>query len=241
MELINAVWEKRNLGVDCIEVSCAEHDEADELNKVLADISVSYSVVKIPAGSADLLYTAQMQGYMVAETGIEIWGDMRRVKTPKMYERFLPHIKMEQAEGEMLDKVLNYIRSGQIFTTDRVATDPHFSVEIAGRRYYYWCQDALEQGAYMGVLYYKDQPIAFNLSKQKEHGISDGLLGGVFPEAVNKGLGFLIVHGENEICKLHGGKTCIGRVSSNNLPILRLHTQYGYEIRRISYVLVKHQ
>ena len=241
MELINAVWEKRNLGVDCIEVSCSLHDKPDKLSDALVAIDVPYSVVKIPAGSADLLYTAQMCGYRVAETGIELWGDMRRVKTTKMYERFLPYIRMEQAEGSILDKALYDIRSGQIFTTDRVATDPYFSVEMAGRRYYYWCQDMLKQGAYMGILYYKNQPIAFNLSHQRENGLSDGLLGGVFPEAFNKGLGFLIVHGENEICKIHGGKICIGRVSSNNLPILRLHMQYRYEIRRISYVLVKHQ
>ena len=241
MKFTKAVWEKRNLGVECIEVSCSEYDKIDELDEALASIDVPYSVVKIPAGSSDLLRAAQMRGYIVAETGIELWGDMRRVKTPKIYERFLPYIRMEQATGTVLEKVLNDIKSGQIFATDRVSTDPLFSVEIAGRRYYNWCKDVLAQGAYMGVLYYKDQPVAFNISKQKKNGISDGLLGGVFPEAVKKGLGFLIVHGENEICKLHGGKACTGRVSSNNLPILRLHLQYGYEIKKINYVLVKHQ
>lgn len=243
MKIVDATWEKRNLGVDVIEVSCAENDSAEELADTLKGINTPYSVVKIPSGCISLLFKAQQEGYRVIELSFEIQGDIRRIHTPEIYERFIKHITMEKAEGLILERVLDEIKRGEIFKTDRIAIDPFFSTEIAGQRYYNWSRDILEDGGFMGVLYYKEQPVAFNLSilSKDGNGISDGILGGLLPEAPNLGLGFLVVHAENEICRILHGKHCLGRVSSNNLPILRLHTQFGYEIKNATYILVKHR
>ena len=242
MIIVNAVWEKRNLGVDVVEITCTDKDNTEELRQLLSSIETPYSVLKIPSGCTDLLVEAQNCGFQVIENGIELLGDLRKIKVPDVYSRFIPHIRLEEAKGKILDNILGEIRRGEIFKTDRIAVDPYFSKEIAGKRYYNWCNDALEDGAFMGVLYYKDTPVAFGLSKRDKNDSKtfDGILGGLLPEASNKGLGFLVVYGENEICRVNEGKYCIGRVSSNNIPILRLHLQFGYEVKSMNYVLVKH-
>ncbi len=75
MELINAVWEIRNLGVSCIEILCNEHDKPAESEEVLPGVDAQYNVAKIPAESSDLLNTAQLYGYRVVAIGIELRGD----------------------------------------------------------------------------------------------------------------------------------------------------------------------
>ena len=243
MRIVDAIWEKRNLGVDVIEVNCSEKDNVEELKTALKTINVPYSVVKIPSGYNELLIEAQKDGYYFVETDFELLGDMHRIEMPDYYKRFEKHIRMEKASDKLLERILHEIFTGAIFETDRIALDPHFSKKIAGKRYYNWTLDMLKENAYMGVMYYKDTPVAFNLSKLAKGKMDtyDGILGGLLPEAAEKGLGFLVVYGEKEICKLNNGKYCIGRVSSNNMPILRLHLQFGYEIKSMTYVLVKHQ
>lgn len=242
MKTVEAFWEKRNLGIDVFEITCSEQDTCKQLEDEIKNLCVPYSVIKIPSGCTDLLLVAQNYGYIVAEMGIELWGNERCLHTPEIYNRFTKFLRMEKAEGLILDRVLNEIKLGDIFSTDRIALDPVFSKELAGVRYYNWTKDVLAEDGDIYVFYYKDQPVAFNLSKplKDNKDIIDGILGGLLPEAENKGLGFLVVYGENEIRKFNNAKACIGRVSSNNLPILRLHLQFGYEVKSMSYVLTKH-
>ena len=242
MKVIDATWEKRNLGLDVIEVAVDEGDSCEELRSALESVTTPYSVVKIPAGDIPLLMTAQEAGYKLIETGMTIEGNIKRVATPKIYSRFMPFIEIREANEQELSKILEEVSRGEIFSTDRIAVDPAFSKEIAGRRYYNWCCDVMQKGAMMEVALYKGQPVAFNLSMLKnERGLSDGLIGGVFDEAKNMGFGFLVAELEMDLCKKLGGKICLGRVSSNNAAILRLHMQYGFEVKSIQYVLIKHQ
>ncbi len=243
MKVVNADWEKRNLGIDVTEIQCAEKDSPMELSAALNSVASSYSVLKVPSGFPGLLFEAQRNGYKVVEMSIELWGDMRNVSTPALYSRFVKYVSIQEAKGEMLDRIMNEILRGDIFISDRIATDPCFSLKIAGQRYYNWAKDVLDAGGFMALLYYKGHPVAFNLSVRKKENpeVFDGILGGLLSEANKTGLGFLTIYGGNEVCRMHDGKRYIARVSSNNMPILRLHLQYGYEVKNMTYVLVKHQ
>jgi hypothetical protein len=242
MKIINAFWEKENLGVDVIEIVCSSNDCGDKLETELNRISVPYSVLKIPTDNYNLLCTGQKCGYSVIEVAFKLAGDVRNTKLPSMYNRFVPHLRVETAVKEIREKVLDEIAEGAIFSTDRIALDPIFSKKLAGKRYYNWCCDAINKGASLEVAFYKDTPVAFNINSQPDtKQICYGLLGGVFGEAMDRGLGFLVLYTELESCRRLGGKTVISTVSSNNLPILRLHIQYGFHIKEMNYVLIKHQ
>ncbi len=238
MKVIDAVWEKRNLGIEVQEIVCDGTETVDQIRDQLGAISVPYSVVKIPSGSTDLLLAAQSAGYQFMETSISLDGKVSTMELPRIYQRFAPHIVVEKAEGELLDKILQEIETGTIFETDRIARDPHFSQEIAGRRYANWTKDELDRGAEAVISYYKGQPAAFGINSCSEGTVYDAFLGGVFTEAANKGLGFLALYANMESIRRQGGTRIVTRVSSNNLPILRLHMQYGYGITDMNYILV---
>lgn len=241
MRVIDAVWEKRNLGVEVQEIVCDGTETANELQEQLSEIRMPYSVLKIPSGSTELLMASQSVGYCFVETAVSLDGKVSTMELPRLYQRFEPLIEVRRAEGEVLDKILQEMEAGDIFETDRIARDPHFSKQIAGRRYANWTRDELDRGAEAVISYYKEQPVAFGINLRSEGTVYDAFLGGVFTESANKGLGFLALYANMESIRQQGGTRIVTRVSSNNLPILRLHMQYGYGITDMNYILIKHQ
>lgn len=241
MKIIDAVWEKRNLGCDVCEIELATEDDIIDVSHVLQKVSTPYSVVKCPVGNFDLLMCVQENGYKVVETSIMLEGKSAKIELPNIYQRFKPMISFRMADDFLMQKMLDEIQEGKIFSTDRIAIDPIFSPEIAGRRYCNWAKDEIEKGAKVSIAYYKDEPVAFGISKKIDENKYDAFLGGVFKESANKGLGFMAIQANNEMIILNGGKTIVTHVSSNNLPILRLHMQFGYEIKDMQYILVKHE
>ena len=243
MKIVDAYWERRNLGVDVKEIVCDELDTVEELKEILRHVEAPYSVVKIPSGCVPLLLAAQQCGYFLIEASISYEGSMKTLCVPRVYGHFAPHVSISEASGELVRKALDEMESGRIFTTDRIALDPMFSREMAGKRYANWCRDEMEAGAEMEIAYYKGEPFAFNISREEKDrpGAFLGLMGGMFSTFLNKGMGFLLVHCEIEACRKNGGKWYLGTTSSNNMPSLRLHLRYGFEITRTQYVLIKHQ
>ncbi len=241
MKITDAYWEKRNLGVDVTEIACAASDNKEELISVLSEVRTPYSVCKIPGGAAELLLCAQEQGYRVIEMSIGLEGKTKDVGLPSMYRRFEPEISIRDAEAKQIEEILQEVESGSIFSTDRIALDPHFGPKAAGRRYANWIRDLLQQGAHLCVGYYKDLPVAFGVNQDKGRGVSDAVLGGALNNEAVVGLGFLSIYA-NLISGIQHGNTKIQtHVSSNNPPIIHLHRQFGFQISEMQYVLVKHQ
>ena len=147
MRIIDAYWEKRNLGVDVTEVVCSEADSVDELKETLRQIQTPYSVVKVPAGSVPLLLTAQQCDYSLIEASISYQGSLKSICPPRVYGHFTPYVSISSASPDMVERALLEMESGSVFTTDRIALDPLFSKEIAGKRYANWCRDEMEDGA----------------------------------------------------------------------------------------------
>ena len=241
MKEINAFWEKRNLGVDVKEIEFEEKDELDALGELLYAVHTPYSVLRIASGRTDALLLAQEQGYRVIEMSIGLEGKTDHVKLPEIYRRFESAVSVSFATPDVSDQILKEIKKGEIFETDRIALDPYYSKSVAGNRYYNWTKDELDKGARLAVAYYKNAPAAFGVTCQKDHNCYDAFLGGNFSEMANKGLGFLAIYANMKAIQMQGGTKIVTRVSSNNQPILRLHMQYGYMVKDMKYVLIRHQ
>ena len=242
MKIIDAIWEKRNLGVDVLEINCSAQDTVEELGDVLESIQTPYSVVKIPTGCISLLMKSQQYGYQFIETSFHYEASLKKIVTPSIIDRFMRNVYFAPASESLKERALDEIKEGLIFSTDRVALDPRFSPKISGIRYYNWCIDALGAGADMEVAYFNGEPVAYNISQldKNRNGVVYGILGGMFSESINKGLGFLLVSCEKECCHHLGGRICAGATSSNNLQSLRLHMHFGFDITSSDYVLIKH-
>lgn len=241
MKVVDASpWEERNLGTKVFEIVCDTKDNVSDLKDCMSNVEAPYMVVKIPSGRVDLLSVAQSYGFSLIECLISLEGDITRMELPGFYKRFIPYVKVEEPSDNIKSIVLKDIESGEIFETDRIAVDPYFSKEIAGLRYKNWVSDELSRGASLVVSYYRDEPVAFDLVKKIDENIYDALLGGLLPDKKIGGMGFLAIYAGIEQIKKLGGKKYITKVSSNNLPILKLHQAMGFAISDITYILVKH-
>ena len=243
MRIVDAIWEQRNFGFNVTEVVCSEHDSAEELSDALKSIEAPYSVVIVPAGCTQLLMCAQRSNYQFIETSFHYEASLNRIIFPGVFTRFMNQLSVLPASEQLKEKALDEIRSGALFSTDRIALDPVFSKELAGKRYYNWCVDALDAGADMEIAFLKDEPVAFNISQKDKNreGVVNGLIGGMYSESINKGLGFLLVQCEMECCRKLGGRICAGTTSSNNMQSLRLHMHFGFDITGSDYVLIRHK
>ena len=241
MRVIDASpWEKRNLGVDVTEINFDISDNIELVSSCLEKENASYVVLKVPSNRVDLLREAQRKNYSFVETLITLESNYSELSVPNFYQRFLKYITLVRPEKDLYETVLTDIRSGNIFDTDRIALDPEFSKQMAGCRYANWIDDEMERGANIMVAYYKDEPVAFEIVKSKDDKNCDAVLGGLLTSESSKGLGFLGIYILYEIMKIKKYEHCITRVSSNNIPILKLHQMFGFKVTDCTYILTKH-
>ena len=228
------------MNIDVTEMECNGDETIDEVVEELRKLTTSYNVLKLPTTRSDLLLRAQEEGFKFVEVSIALEANVAAIGIPPLYNRFLPKINIKTADEKERELVLNEIKNGEIFETDRIAKDPHFSRQMAGLRYYNWAKDLLAQGADFPVAYYKDDMVAFGVNKKVDDKTYDAVLGGVVSEFGRKGFGFLSLYSNYDSIKRQGGKKIITHVSSNNMPVYKLHMQNGYAVSNMHYILVKH-
>lgn len=241
MIIKNTPWEKRNLGVE----SSIEYyvNEGDTWNEIVDDIKQhdeEYQVMHIASGNTDVLLNAVGMGFFLIEMNIQLAVDVNKVVFPEIYRRFENKVTCELSTEEEKGKILSAIEKGNMFSTDKVARDPYFGVDYAGRRYAYWTKDKVNQGAYILSMKYKEKLVAFDVLFDAGNGIGEAFLGGVLPEYRNSGLGFIGVYHVAKYAQKLGYKKIITGVSSNNLSILKLHELFGYTVESASYCMIKH-
>lgn len=241
MRVVDAYWEKRNLGVSTTEVYIDTKDSLDELKNVIKHISSQYIVVKVAYAAVDAMLFLQDMGFRYIETNILLESKISHMQIPPIYKRFLKNYDFVEADPQLTERVLAEVSAGKIFKNDRIALDPFFSAEIAGKRYSNWIKDELERNAVIYIAKYKNVPVTFTVVKPVSETVYNSFLGGVFESEANKGFGFTGSIGIADKVAAMGGKKITTRVSSNNLPILRIHMNLGYEIQAMDSVFVKHQ
>lgn len=240
MRVTDAWWEKRNIGVETQEITCEEADTADSLKEGLSGLTAGYQVLRVPAGRADLLFAAQENGFLLVEDLAKLEIDVDKLVIPAYSERLLANMTTGPATEEEINRILTDVREGKVFQTDRISTDPTFSKAIADIRFYNWMEDLIQAGAAFVVARYKEKAVAFGINKPVDERLYDAVLGGMCPDAGVTGVGFSGIYANTMSVKEQGGARAVTRVSSNNLPMIRLHLTMGYQLQEFTYVLVRH-
>ena len=238
MKVKETPWEKRNLGVDSsVEFYFEEHDEDVSLD-VLNDKSHSYQVAHIPVGKIALLNLLLKNGFQFSETKFELIADLKNVVLPKIFERFSEEVSYHEANQAETEKIYSMMKSG-IFSTDKVALDPHFNAIIAGKRYAYWTEDEIKlDRAFIYMVTEKMTDIGFFVLKKSSERLGDSFLAGLFNK--DSGLGFSVLYFPMIEAKRMGLRKMITGVSSNNPDSVKMHLALGYQIKSMDYTLVKH-
>lgn len=240
MKIINAVWEKRNLGVETKEIEFEEIDPLEEAEKWLKDTHAEYIVAKVPTNRADITHLLYEYQYEYIEDMILFVSDLEIANKSKAMERLYNVVSVKKAMEKDIEEIYMEIRKG-MFSTDRISLDKHFSKEAAAERYVNWTMDELERGTELYNFVYKDKNVGFFGLKEIRDGVYTSFLGGIYNRYRLGGIGTISVLKILERIKELGGRQLHSMVSSNNIGQVKNLIYTGYYVSKISHVFVKHE
>lgn len=236
MRLINATWEKRNLGVNVQEIYLCD-DDYENLEDSLSELTAPYQVAKVVGGSFCILAKLQNHGFFYIEDQITMCHHLNDVYRTSIHQRLQESVGFRLMNDHDFEEMLDEVDQG-MFDTDRIALDDKFGVEISAKRYHNWICDLNEQGIRPYAFLYKGRVCAFVVLKPKESGIYQSVLGGFYKDFRGTGLG--VVQKEMDIVKSLHGKRIVSSVSSNNILQMRAMCLNGYVPLETDHVLVRH-
>lgn len=240
MRIVNAVWEKRNLGVDCIELSIDVKDCKKTIENNLDKMHpAEYEVVRIPSERIDIVQLFQNRGYSFIEAAIKLTNNIQKTQIPKKLVKICNNVSWEAMSEKDLDFLYSEIDKN-IFKTDRISLDPFFSSQQASQRYKNWIKDLVNAGNIPYKVIYNDKVIGFFLNKKIETDVFDGILAGTYSDYEGSGMGVCVQYAGLKHAKDLNATKYIGHVSANNPAVLKALVLIGFEIKQIEYILIKH-
>ena len=96
MKVVNASWEKRNLGVDCNEIEIEKKDTVEMLKKRILDFETDYTVVKVPIGMINISHFLQSCGYVFMELITNCYSKLGIPKLSPIHNRIINSVSCEE-------------------------------------------------------------------------------------------------------------------------------------------------
>lgn len=237
VKIINATWEKRNLGLSCQEVTISQDSTISQVSDLIK-LDAEYQVVKSPIERPELIFFLQEIGFSFVEILYESSHSLFDPVLDSITNRYLPHLTCDQVDVKNIKSVIDNISIG-MFQTDRVAIDPLFGVGYSCNRYKGWVNDEVNSGSEVFQLAYKNQAVGFFLLSGSS-GVCLAKLGGIYQHSDLPGAGVLLNLHEIKIARDKGFSELKGWFSSNNLPVHRINQILGYKTRPIYNVFIRH-
>jgi hypothetical protein len=240
MKIIDAYWEKRNLGVETKEVIVENSDTADMINSGLSTLdNAEYVICKVPICRFDVYRLLTNHNFIFMECSINMVLDVNRVVISPLQKRINMQVSYrELVEQNEFENVFQQIKKG-LFDSDRVFLDPFFSKEQAANRYVYWIEDELKIGSQLYEITYKEKPVGFFTFKQLNENTYFPFLTGLYPPQIT-GIGCCIVQKPAEEVLKRNGKYISTHISTNNSAIHKCLIQIGFISNDVKYIFIKH-
>lgn len=244
MRMINAHWERRNLGVGVAELELETTDGLDEIDAAESTAAdVGYLVLKTPVSRSDLLFGLPARGWQFVEAQESLLLRRDDFRVPAALARFDAASSWRLAEtAEEAERILAPYRFGS-FDTDRVALDPVFGPKIAGTRYYNWATDVFRGGGEIFECLYRDRSIGSFVFQPEANRprVNRAILGAMLPEYQERGFGTLFFKKNMDAAFDRSYDEIRTQISSNNPTVFRLWLAFGAELLETRYVYVKHR
>lgn len=238
MRIVEAVWEQRNLGVSCYEITCERDDSVEELVHVLNSYKAQYMVLKIPSGMVAHIMAAQAHNYTFIEALAHVTHDLKSFTPVGIQKRLLESVSYAPMDAADVDFMRHQLEEG-IFATDRVALDPAFSLQLANRRYIGWLEDEVARGAELFKLVCAKKSIGFFASYMNKKDLC-AIVGGMY-KGVSGSLGSSMVYSLILEAVNKNASRISSHVSLNNPSAIRLHSAFGFFFSETQYVFVDHK
>lgn len=239
MKIINATWEKRNLGLDVIEIEFEPNDNVKSINN-LHGLKADYFVVKLPIKNLLLAHEIEDDGFRFMETQFNLSLDLTKdIKGPSYLKKISEKVTYREINNQRsFEEILDRIDE-KMFDTDRVSLDYILPKNTILKRYKGWIKDEFAKNSIICELLRGKASIGFFLLKKRNAETMDSILAGIFSKYKKLGLGFAVIEKHVEFSRKNNFKKVVTRVSSNNLVSLKMHLELGYEIKGLNYVFRK--
>lgn len=237
MKIVDAFWEKKNLGVDTLEVTFEHNDSIEDTEQLLKSIKAEYIVLKIPTDLTDLILVVQNNGYRYIEDMIHFVNYLPNIQMTPLERRLFDSIKTEKMTDTDMEFLYTEIKNG-LFDSDRIYLDPFFNQEVAQTRYINWIKDEKMRGTEFLKNTYKQNTIGFFALKEIDCGHYASFIGGVYKEYRTLSMG-TYAKLQDEV-KKRGGKKISTSVSTNNITQIRALSTKGYIPEAITHTFIKH-
>ena len=240
MKTVHALWEQRNLGVNCYEITVELDDSIDNVNEVISKIEGEYLVVKVPTEMPNVTLHLQANGFNFIETYISCVNKAELPKLTNVQKRVVDSlIYSEMAPGD-LDELFVEIKNN-MFENDRVSMDNTFTQEQANNRYVGWICDEISLGSKVYKMIFKDSIVGFFVLRKPDDKTLVAVLGGIYEKYRSYGFGFCM----NYLQITEGIKQNVNRIktsfSTNNRASFAMHFALNYNLERQFYVFVNHR
>jgi len=240
MKIIEAKWEKRNLGVNCTEILIDREDSEGCLDEIRKNES-EYTVVKVSIENTKLLMMLQDKGYKYIETNIQMKKNLySEFLYPEIYERILRRLDTVEVDKSQHEIFLQKLEKMDIFDKDKISLDAFFSVKQSNQRYANWSRDILHNSGSLFEIINEQEKVGFFIINRKSEDVCESFLAGIYPKYKNSGFGFASIAFPLIESKKKGYKYIVTGTSINNFSSLKIHLEIGYRITNSSHVLVKH-
>lgn len=237
--VVDAKWEKRNLGVSCYEITIDDSDSIDDIKEYLKIYSAEYMVVRVPVCRTDIMFYLTSKGYTCVESIISLNHNLKMHYFTPTQVKLSENIDFIEMEPEDINYLFSQIKKG-MFNTDRIYLDPFFTREKAAKRYIGWLNDELLKGSHLYKITFNAQEIGFSGIRNENKGEYKQFLTGLYENARGHQMGFSIIYQPIKKIKQLNGKLFTTDVSTNNVPSLKVHIQCGCIPSKIQYIYTKH-
>ncbi len=203
MRVVDAVWEQRNLGVTCYEISVAGNETLEDIKSAYEMLEEKeYMVVKIASTNYSAVRYFQEKGYVFVETAITMIHHMKDFPLDNKLKKLCEQCSWSIMDESDLEELDQQIDKG-IFKTDRVYLDPAFTKEQAAYRYKMWVQDVLAAKKDLFKVVYQGESIGFFCEP----------LAGVYDGYEGLGMGLCVQYAGLQNSVLKGKRTATTHIS----------------------------
>lgn len=241
MKIVDAVWEEKNLGVKTIEITVEKSDIPEVILPRISQIDAEYVVIKVPSDFTPITHDLFLLGFVFMETMNCIGNNLSLRPLTKQKMEVVESTDFTKMTDNDFKNMCDKILKEKIYRTDRVARDPHFTLEQANRRYVNWLQSERARGSEVYKYIYKGDDIGYLCFKHIGDGIYEDFLSGIYSEFAGKGLAVCIPYKLDEYVKQMGGRRIITHISSTNVRSLSSRINNGYTIDSSNYIFSKHK
>lgn len=227
MKIVDALWEKRNLGVDVFEIVFDQDDVDFQIDRI-RELKADLVYVKIPYRNLSIVQMLEKSGFEYVENQFCIQKKIRYI------DDLLPLYKhnIEDYTYDIITKkvdvhfLCNEVNNG-MFDTDRIALESRFGKGVANRRYVNWIQDLSEKkNNIISFVINKNtnEKVGFFINDISNNRYAEGVLGGIFNSYKSTGLSHFYIYYALLCAKKLGHKTFRTNISSNNLEVFNIYS-----------------